>query len=415
MKLPLIALLALSLAGNAVLAYLAFSPTLVQPAAPSVVPPASATRRTESGTPHAVAADTPARAAAPAPGAKWRSPRSDHEIHALVADLRSAGFPGAVVRAVVNQLLAERYAALQPDASLPYWKRGFSNPELLDAQQALNREKQKETDALLGPDARPSAVLDAPTRERRYGTLNDEQVDAVVKIEHDYNDVRTKLNAQRENGAPGLNNLMQQMATLEKEKAADLAAVLSPAELEQYEMRNSQTASRLINYLGKVDLNESEYAAVYRLQKSFDDANPQQAISSPAAYAQRQAATLAASEQIRTVLGEDRFYKYAEAADFAYANVARFAAKYPAITPAVSYQVYQLQAELQRVMLPPAGGGGPPNAARIQELRTQSDAANQKLEALIGPEAAEAYRKDGLGRVFGAFRNQPRPASPTGG
>lgn len=410
MKFLLGALLALSLAGNIALAYLVFSPAPARPAAPSVL----ATRADPPSVPTAAspAAAASARPSASAAGAQWHSPRSNQDLHALVADLRSAGFPGPVVRAVVNQLLAERYAALQPEAGQPFWKRSSSSPELIDAQQALNREKQKETDALLGPDARPSAVLDAATRERRYGRLNDEQVDAVVKIEHDYNDVRTKLNALRENGAPGINNLMQQLAALEKEKAADLAAVLSPAELGQYEMRNSPSASKLIQNLGKVDLNEGEYAAAFRLQKAFDEANPQQAVISSATFAQRQAATLALNEQMRALLGEERFYKYAEAADFAYANVARFTAKYPAITPAMGYQVYQLQAELQGAL---TSGGRASTPAQSQEIRALVENYNQRLNALIGPEAAEAYRKEGGGRVFGALRTPAPSGSRPGG
>lgn len=402
MKLLTVALLALSLAGNAVLAYLVFSSASAGPVPQSTA--ATGTPRVEANAHRTADTGTPAKPAAPAAGLQWRSPRTDHDLRALVSDLRSAGFPGPVVRAVVNQLLTERYAALRPDTGQPFWKHSSSSPELIDAQQALNREKQKETDALLGPDARPSAVLDAVTRERRYGRLSDEQVDAVVKIEQDYGDVRNKLSALRQEGAPGVDSLFQQLATLEKEKSADLAALLSPAELEQYEMRNSPSANRLANNLRKVDINEAEYTALYQLQKAFDAANPQRVVANASSQADRQAATLALNEQVRAVLGDDRFYKYAEASDFGYANVVRFAAKYPAITPAVSYQVYQLQTELQGLLTRSGSGGAPPSPARQQEMRTLAENYNQRLNALIGAEAAEAFRKEGNGRVFGVFR-----------
>jgi hypothetical protein len=408
-----VALLALSLAGNAVLAYLVLSSGSVGSVIPSTA--ATVTPRVETNAHRTAAASTVVKSTVPASGLQWRSPRTDHDLRTLVSDLRSAGFPGPVVRAVVNQLLTERYAARQPDASLPFWKRGVLTPELLDAQQALNREKQQETEALLGPDARPSAVLDATTRGRRYGGLSDDKVDALVKIERDYNEVQSKLTALRENGVSGLESLSQQMTTVEKEKSADIATLLTPEELKQYEMRNSSSANRLVNNLRKVDINEAEYTALYQLQKAFDTANPQRAFVTAATQADRQAAMLALHEQVRAVLGDDRFFQYAETADFAYANVARFAAKYPAITPAISYQVYQLQTELQGALTRNNTGGGAPNPTRAQELRTLAENYNQRLETLIGHEAAEAYRKDNNGRVFNALRNQPRTAPGAGG
>ncbi|MDQ5978262.1 MAG: hypothetical protein QG602_1236, partial [Verrucomicrobiota bacterium] len=211
--------------------------------------------------------------------------------------------------------------------------------------------------------------------------------------------------------------LMQTQQLMEQEKLADMAAVLTPEELVQYEMRNSSAARTLINNLRNVDISEAEYARLYQAQKAFSEANPRRSTMDAATFAQRQTAQLALNEEARAVLGETRFYAYIEGSDYQYANVAKAFTDNPTVTPAISYQVYQLQNEVQAFMSQ-ASRTGPPAQEKINEMRTAMESYNARLETLIGAEAAEAYRKQGNGRMFASFRNAPRPAGqpaqPTG-
>jgi len=58
----------------------------------------------------------------------------------------------------------------------------------------------------------------------------------------------------------------------------------------------------------------------------------------------------------------------------------------------------------------------PPRGVQSQEKMTEMQATiqsyNTRLEALVGAEAADAYRKSG-GRVFSSFRLPAPPAPPT--
>ena len=344
----------------------------------------------------------------------WQPHGSEQELHRLVAGLRAAGYPAAVVRAVVNQLLNERFAARQPSAAQPYWKQMTPTPETRAAQRALGEERQALLESLLGADARPSATMDAAARSRRYGQLSDDKIDAIARIERDYNEMTSDAYArQRSNTAADANTMMQTQQLMEKEKLADLAAVLTPEELAEYEMRNSASARTVMRSLRNVEVNESEYAALYEMQKAHDAANPRRVATDMNTFAQRQAAQAALYDQVRTVLGEDRFYAYLEGADSNYANVARALTAFPAVTPAVSYQVYQLQTELQRAMSQ-LSRNGPPSADRIAELRATAETYNSRLEALIGAEAAAAYRQQGMGRMFAPVRPAPGTGTTTG-
>jgi hypothetical protein len=419
MKPLLLVLLAASLAANVVLGLMARHSaassvsTATSSAAAGTAGSDSSIPSGQAGTALAGGKRTGGTAtAASAPvGAVWHAAATtEQDLHRIVADLRAAGYPPDLIRAVVNHLLKERFASREPNAGLPFWKRGNQTPESVAAQAALNNEKRALFEALLGPDARASAMLDAETRERRYGTLSNDKIDALAKIERDYGEMSAEAWAKRRgNVATSMEATMQTQQLMEKEKLADMAAVLTPEELAQYELRNSPTARTLMNNLRNVDITDTEYARLYQAQKAFDEANPRRATMDQNTFAQRQAAQMTFNEEVRGLLGDSRFYSYLEGADFTYANVAKTLTTYPTVTPSASYQVYRLQNELQLAMAQ-SSRDGRPSPEKMAEMRTTVESYNTRLEALIGAEAAAAYRKQGMGRMFEAFRNTPRPS-----
>jgi hypothetical protein len=418
MKSFLLVLLAASLAANLVLSVLAWRSTSAtsanvlsaQAAATGTAGSSRATATSSGGVPEKMSAGTAVGQDALS-GTGWHGARTDQDLHRLVADLRAAGYPASLVRAVVNQLLTERFAPRSPNAGQPFWKRGFPTPEMAAAQTALNSERQALFEALLGPDARPSALLDGDGRERRYGALPDDKIDAIARIERDYNEMSAESWAKRKgNAVASMDTLMQSEQLMEQEKLADLAKVLTPEELAQYEMRNSNAARALFNNLRNVDITDAEYAQLYEAQKAFEAATPRRSTMDQAAYMQRVSAQMALNEAARAVLGESRFYAYVEGADSMYAMAARALNKFPTVTPAASYQVYQLQVELQNQIARNASPQMSP--AQAEALRNLVESYNNKLELLVGTAAANAYRNQGMGQVFKSFRSTPRAAGP---
>jgi hypothetical protein len=49
---------------------------------------------------------------------------------------------------------------------------------------------------------------------------------------------------------------------------------------------------------------------------------------------------------------------------------------------------------------------------QVEVMKTVVGAANTKLESLLGPDIAEAYRTQGMGRIFSSFRAAPRATTP---
>lgn len=409
MKTPLLVLLVLSLAANAALVVQhlrtpARAPAdgVVALAAPEATPAGTTGWVGRAGL--APAGNAVGAAAAPA----WRPPRNDADLRALAASLRAAGYPASVVRAMVGASLSQRLNARRPDADLPFWKQAAADPKIVAARNALERERREALEQILGPDGRPSAMLDEVARARQYGNLPDDKVDALAAIERDYREVSVEDWARRRGNVLTDNaSRLRSQQLMEEELLADVSALLSPEEAAHYEMRNSNAARRLMNDLRAVDVSEEEYAALFQLRKAFDQAHPRPPSGFGPEYFQQQVAQLEAHAQARSLLGDERFFQVLETSDYNYANITKSLAAFPTVKPADAFQVLQLQLELQSALVDRPGAARM-DPKKVEELR---QTINTRLEAVLGVEAAAAYRRQGNGRLF----NVSRPTPPPGG
>ncbi len=396
MKPTLLVLLALSLAGNFVLAFLAWHQPVTEIANVPVARGPVASQTTTPG------ANPSPQTASSSDGAifQWPATVRAEDLPGLVARLRAAGFPAATIRAIVQQqvgaLFSSRYGAL----ATPYWKMYVSSPERLATNQALNKERRELTESLLGADARPSASMDPAGRERRYGDLSSAKIDAIEAINRDYGDLQALALEQRSRNPAGNGaDFQKQFEFLQEEQRKDIAAILTPAEQEQYEMRTSPAAGQTMSNLRNVDVNEDEYAAVFRLQQAFNRTNPQPTGRvDPDAMARRDAAQDQLNENVRSVLGDDRYYEYLKSADYRFGQVATFTAQYPAVSQAATYQLYQLDRATQAAVSQLS-----PTLTREQrqaELNKISATYGARTQQLLGDQAAAAYGVQSASRIF---------------
>ncbi|MBA4136410.1 MAG: hypothetical protein C0518_03740 [Opitutus sp.] len=417
MKNPVFWFLGMSVGANVVLALLLLRP-----------PPAASSTRVDSRDPVAAAAAKSALSSAAAAGqsaakettapvtastttvaglaTRLRTARTDDEIRATIADLQAAGVPSNVIRAMVSELLRVRFAAREP--TMPFWRRNSPTPEFVAATQALAAERRALLENLLGPDGTPAATMDPRQRDLRYGPVSDEKLNAIVRIERDYDELRAKAFAETGAGVGRIGSTIQQQRLMDEEKLRDLATILSPEELEQYELRNTLLANTVMRHVSSITVSAGEFAALHRLQKQLEADFPVPATPSNQtdidAYLARQAGQLKRHAELRAVLPDDRFYRYLENADPNYSALARFAAQQPTMTPEQTYRVYQLQTELQAAL---TVTGKSSNAAP-PDIRSYET----RLVEIIGPTAAAADKKQGNGRMF---LTPPRTSGPGGG
>lgn len=354
------------------------------------------------------AAAAPAATANPSPAAAPRvdatSPKlwstlSADDLPALIARLRAAGFPAALIRDVVNGLVNARYNArtrvLQaPDPSVPFWKRPATAFGAVDPRQeqvlALQRERTRMLrDLFKDPFFASATPAAAPTGV--YAGLTVAQRESLERIEEDYAEMISGVRAQT--GGVVLPADRAQLDLLNREKRADLAAILSPAELEEYEMRRSSTTSMLRSRLTTFDATEAEFRAIYQAQLAVNAKFPDMILSVSSlnlTQAQRESAAQAFGDQLRVSLGEARYADYLAATNSDYQLLKRTVEqeKLPAST---TQQVHDLRSALEReanrIADDPALNPDQKRAA-LQQLAQNT---RQQITSALGPTASAAY------------------------
>jgi hypothetical protein len=264
----------------------------------------------------------------------WSALQSD-DLRTLVARLRAAGFPASLVRAVVTAQVDARFnarmkAMVSQVENTPFWKptpaNSFYNPKFFEEMNQASRERSTLLRQLLGDDFFASSGLDPTTEQRRqFGDLSKSKIDLVQRINDDYAEMLSQVRAAT-NGIT-LPEDRAKMALLEREKHADLAAILTPQELEDYEMRNSPITSRLQSALSLMNATEDEFRTIYRIQLPFKDLiypTGGGVFSSDQAQQRRDAETQMTA-QLKSALGDERTAELLRAQNYEFRSLAQLA------------------------------------------------------------------------------------------
>src|SRR5688572_3138999 len=247
----------------------------------------------------------------------WRIVESE-DYKKYIANLRAIGCPEETIRDIiiadVNKLFEARKRELTGSSTnkFQYWKTGnfftdMFNEEKLQKHRQLAKEKQELLKELLGvevaekPDIMGGmnpyeSLLDFLPAERQTALMNLEQ-DFAAKTMKRLKDARNNPNFMRE---------------LQAEKDAELAKILSPQEKEDYDLRMSQTAMVMRMSMGDFEPNEQEFRDIFKARKKFDDefGVMGSAATKPEERERREAAQKELDDNVKSILGEDRFREY---------------------------------------------------------------------------------------------------------
>ncbi len=331
---------------------------------------------------------------------------------AFVARLRRAGFPARAIRDLVRQRIQDRYAAriaeLSVDARpVPYWRNRLPPDEgafeRRAKMRALQREMADELKALLGAEA--VALPGDPAfeqRERTYGPIPPDKIAGIEAIVADYAELSNQVReATRGVLFPEDREMLE---FLERERRADLARLLTPGELSEYERRSSQTAMSLRNQLRHFAPSEAEYFAMYEVQRAFDDRYGLHSLSGEQTDRRRDARPeLYAS--MKAALGAERFEEYRLTTDGNYGGTLSVvdAAGLPKERAKDLVRIQQDFAERAAALRADGGLTGEQKQAAFAALATE---ARQEVVGVVGDRHLNQY----LGRA-GAWLRQLSPTS----
>lgn len=393
------------IAGSAVANVVLVSAVLIGVVRPS--PPESDTARV-TREPVVSAAPT-ARDAANA----WSELQSDN-LKEQADKLSADGFPPTMIRAIITARIRAGFAAqrkaIEAQGERPFWQQAGQDPATQAALRALMLEEQKAIKDLLGPDPinGPEAAL-----RRQFPQFSEETIAQLAAIRERYDQQRMELYSGNRGMGGLLPDEQAKNEALEKAMRAEIRSVLSPADLEDYELRTSNTANQLRYELVAFNANEQEFRTLYKLKSAFDE---QYGINRGGMTEEQMRARSEGQkqhvEQIKIALGLERFAEYQRATDYNYRQTTQLVARLnlPSDTANTLYTIQkdfeQRRNDLYR------GGGARPGSPEWDTLAQQASALQQQAIARITPVLGTAQHVEAYKQYGGSWLSNMVPRPP---
>lgn len=330
----------------------------------------------------------------------WEQLRHD-DLPTLVARLRAAGFPPAMLRAAVSALVNERFAprrrAIESASEKPFWKgRDETDPQARTGLMALDHDRRKLIQKLLGDDSDAGDEnVRAAVRQEIGRELAPEKIAQVQKLKSELGE-RIYAEFAKQGSGVQLPEDRVKVQQLQNEMHAELAKILSPDELFEYDLRNSNPAGMLRYELAPLRPTEAEFRALFPLYRELDEKYPLKmgGVNTEEDMAPRNAALAQMKEQIKTLLGPERFAEYELSRDYNYQQTAKVTERLNLPATATG-EVYAVQKEIQqRATLLRSNPTLTPED-RTAQLAALAGEASAKISVVLGADGLEAYRQHG--------------------
>ena len=340
----------------------------------------------------------------------WQSVESeDYKIY--IANLRAIGAPESTVRdiifAEINTLYEPREAPLRSSPEAETSRSGSDTLSLVEFEKrkqlrVVQLEKRALIKELLGIDL-PLALLPSiywriyTQIESALAALPESKREAVQFLKETYWQQSDALKDKHNNNRTP--EYYAEYKDLNARHNAELAKILTPSEMEEFDMRTSATANRLGSELSGLGSSEAEFRELYKITRQYEEKTGRvgNRISGlPVDTSTQQAAAQERSEQIRTLLGEDRYAEYQRLQESRYRNLTVVAERF-GLAAGAAQRAWELHKsfEEQVVQLRPGRGAGPEEnariSARVAELQNNLD---QSLTEVLGERASKVYRHD---------------------
>ncbi|HEX5221889.1 MAG TPA: LysM domain-containing protein [Verrucomicrobiae bacterium] len=373
----------------------------------------------------------------------WQEVESD-DYPTYIKNLREIACPEQTIRDIiiadVNALYARRRALEVVTPDQQWWR---AEPDTNVTQEAsakirqLEQERRELLATLLGVSWEGGDLVSLPRPTRApipldgpiLGALPAEAKQAVEQIALQSADrLEAYLAAQRE---AGKNPDPAELSRIRQQTRRELSAILTPAQLEEYLLRYSDTARTLRSDLAQLksfNATPDEFRAMFR---AMDQINEQLALvdeSTPQGAIQRNALMTQAEAALKLALGEKRYAQYQLMHDPRYREA--YAEALKAGNPESAGALYQIKLAAQQEQSRINELQGLTDEQRAVELKRaeleQLKAATQALGQEVPGEQPKAPKPppvkvhsvangEGLNRIAELYRVQPsdlRAANP---
>ncbi|HEY1172410.1 MAG TPA: hypothetical protein VGH19_13665 [Verrucomicrobiae bacterium] len=351
------------------------------------------------------------------------------DYHRYVANLRAIGCPEETIQDIitsdVNKVYAEKFRALNRQyrrgVTSDYWKTDDQysyNAEHNRKYRELSEEKKALLIELLGVD------VEKARRERqglpdyealRMAWLPEAKRKQVEDIRQRFQDQEQALYVKYRDYYGEERNL--EFAEINKQRLAELAKILTPQELEDFKVRNSQTASQMKHDLQAFEPNEQEFRALFKAREAYDEATAKFRFSGPDPDDPQQQklyadASKARDEEIKKLLGETRYAEYTRSQDYNYRELYRMAERsgLPKDTAAKVYDVKEAtEAQARKVRSDQSLSA----EQRQQALTEIKSLAERSIQESLGEKNFKSYQSRHYGSWMRGIAPEPPRSSTT--
>lgn len=278
-----------------------------------------------------------------------------------ITNLRSVGCPEATIKDIIMTDIMRLYAVRRGEfyhngRQFRFWET--NEKRKLNARQLEEREKQlalidKEIPSvmreLLGINYEREInkyFVDANDDARRLDFLSDDKREQLLALRDELDTMKERILEESAEGGM-TDETRAALAEFEDKRRQRLAKLLTPAELDEFELRTSETADRLREQLVGFNPTEREFRSLYDLQKAVDDRYAFANIDDPAVQAEKEALQAKVDDAVRVQLGEQRYGDYRQAQSPDYRNACLFTELYELPSSAAS-SIYEIQQIAQR-------------------------------------------------------------------
>lgn len=326
---------------------------------------------------------------------------------AYIENLRSFGCPEETIRDIIIADIAKLYAQMrstlrQQAQGGRYWLTvdKTETPQVRLRLRELEKEEQKLVKDLLGVELKRELSKytgEEFSVENTLSFLPAEKREQVAAMQEKYGELTQDIHAR----ARGL-LLPEDEEALRKiqlQRDAELAQILSPEELEGYQMRHSETANAVRESLDGFQPSEEEFQKIFRLQKAFDDQfdQPLAGMDENALAMRAKAEETAAAAwdgELQKALGPQRYAEYERTQDQEFRMLQQLGERYELPKEAIN-SVYDMKLAAER---------------QKQQVELNANLTEQQREQMLAAIARETQR--GVAGVMGeaAYKTYQRNA-----
>jgi hypothetical protein len=225
------------------------------------------------------------------------------------------------------------------------------------------------------------------TNSSRYGFLDPARAHQLRSLIEDY---KNRIqNADRNDDGTVDAEETNARTELQAEREKAIRAMMSESEYKEYRVRNSETSNRLRNQIASFEATESEYRAIFELEKEFDSKfRGDKKLDVDFTPEERNAAGMKMEESLRKILG-DRFGDYAMTKDGINNQIYIIGQKFNLPKENQDY-IFKVAKELQAGL---NAISGIPDAEEREKKRADTiAAASDKIVKASNPQVLQAVR-----------------------